>query len=133
MLKTLTPNLLVDDMDRTIDFYTNVLRFEILATVPEAAPFNWAMLKRDGVSLMFQTRASLSEEIPGFATVPVGGSQTFYIDVDQVEPLYQSLKGRVTVVQDLHTAFYGAREFAFRDCNGYVLVFAETAAAGEPG
>jgi hypothetical protein len=30
-------------------------------------------------------------------------------------------------VQDLHTTFYGAREFAIQDCNGYVLAFAEMA------
>ncbi len=31
----------------------------------------------------------------------------------------------VEIVADLHTTFYGTREFYFRDCNGYILSFSE--------
>ena len=29
------------------------------------------------------------------------------------------------IVVDLNTTFYGTREFAMKDCDGYLLIFAE--------
>jgi len=125
-LNKLTPNLMVEDVNQTIQFYRDVLGFEVLATVPEEGAFAWAMLKRDGVEMMFQQRASLTEEITGFSGKAIGGSLTFYIDVDNVQGVYEMVQGKANVVQEMHTTFYGAQEFGIEDCNGYVLVFAQT-------
>jgi catechol 2,3-dioxygenase-like lactoylglutathione lyase family enzyme len=125
-LKKLTPNLMVEDVNRTIDFYRDVLGFEVQTTVPEEGQLDWAMLARDGVTLMFQRRASLAAEIPAFADAPVGGALTFYTEVNGVEALHAQLGGRVEIVQDLHDTFYGTREFCFRDCNGYLISFSES-------
>ena len=126
MLNKLTPNLMVEDVNTTLDFYRGVLGFEAVATVPEEGQFDWAMLRRDGVEVMLQTRASLGGEIPALQGVPIGGSLTFYVDVTDLAPLYDTLKGKVEIVSDLHTTFYGAREFYVKDCNGYILGFSET-------
>lgn len=123
MLKKLTPNLMVEDVNRTIDFYETVLGFRRLATVPETGALNWAMLQRDDVTIMFQSRASLGEEVPALKDVPIGASQTFYIEVSGVHALYEQLRGKVEIVADLHATFYGTHEFYFRDCNGYILSF----------
>ena len=125
-LKQLTPNLMVEDVNGTIDFYTNILGFEVLATVPETGQFNWAMLKQGNVEIQLQVRASLSEEIPSFRDKPIGGALTLYIGMDGIQELYERLKDKVTIVQDMHTTFYGTREFAIGDSNGFVLSFAET-------
>ena len=124
--KQLTPNLMVEDVNSTIDFYTNVLGFELLATVPETGQFNWAMLKQGNVEIQLQTRASLSEEIPAFKEKAIGGALTLYIGVEGIQELHERLEGRVTIVQDMHTTFYGTREFAIQDSNGFVISFAET-------
>ena len=124
-LKTLTPNVMVEDENQTIDFYRDMLGFQVNATVPDRGQFDWASMKRDSVELMFQARSSLSAEIPAYADLPIGGSLTFFVQMEGLQELYDRLKGNVTVVQDLHTTFYGMREFAIRDCNGYVLTFAE--------
>ena len=29
------------------------------------------------------------------------------------------------IVADINTTFYGAREFTMKDCDGYLLIFAE--------
>jgi uncharacterized glyoxalase superfamily protein PhnB len=125
--KTLTPNLVVKDMDKTIRFYRDVLGFEVLMTAPEKEPFDWAMMKMGNVEIMFQTRQSLGGEMAAFKEIPVGGSFTLYIDVANVEGLYETVKGKATVEKALHDTFYGTREFVIRDCNGYVMVFAEAA------
>jgi uncharacterized glyoxalase superfamily protein PhnB len=125
MLKKLTPNLMVENVNRTIEFYTGVLGFELLTTVPEEGQFDWAMMRRDTVEIMFQARSSLGGEIPMLVDVPIGGSLTFYTEVAGLKELYDQLKDQVEIVQDLHTTFYGTQEFAFRDSNGYLLAFSE--------
>ncbi len=125
-LKKLTPNIMVEDVNNTIEFYQKLLGFEVLVTVPEEGQFAWAMLKRDTVEIMFQSRTSLGEEIPALQQREIGGSLTFYIEVEDVEELYEHLKGNVTIVQDMHKTFYGAQEFAIQDCNGFILAFSET-------
>ncbi len=129
-LKKLTPNLMVEDVNRTVEFYRDVLGFEVQVTVPDggpaAGPLDWAMLTRGGVTLMFQSRASLAGEIPALADTPIGGAVTFYTEVEGVEALHAQLGGRVEIVQPLHDTFYGTREFCFRDCNGYLISFSES-------
>ena len=60
MLKKLTPNLMVEDVEQTLRFYGEVLGFEVITTVPEQPPFGFAIVRRDEVELMFQSRPSLS-------------------------------------------------------------------------
>jgi lactoylglutathione lyase len=102
----------------------------LLATQPESGQFDWAMMKRNEVEMMLQARASLTGELPLFKDKAIGGSLTFYIDIEDVEGLYANLKGKVTIVQDMHSTFYGAQEFAIQDGNGYILTFAEFSTEG---
>jgi uncharacterized glyoxalase superfamily protein PhnB len=127
MLKKLTPNLMVEDVSWTIEFYRDTLGFQLMLTVPEAAPLNFAIMRRDGVELMFQSRASLSENVPALKGCSIGASQTFYIEVENIARLYDQLRDKVEIVVDLHTTFYNTQEFYFRDVNGYILSFSEAA------
>jgi lactoylglutathione lyase len=128
MLKKLTPNLMVEDVARTLAFYREMLGFEVLTTLPDQEPFDFAIVQRDGVELMFQSRASLSQNVPALTGSPIGASQTFFIEVTGILDLYEALRDQVEIVVDLHTTFYGTQEFYFRDINGYILSFSEAAA-----
>ena len=123
--KSLTPNLMVTDMAKTIDYYRDVLGFELMMSAPEEAPFDWAMMKSGEVSIMFQTQKSLSEELSVFKELAPGGSLTFYVDMIDATALYKRIKGKADLVKEPFDTFYGTREFIIRDCNGYLLVFAE--------
>ena len=125
MLKKLTPNLMVEDVAGTLSFYKGALGFEVVTTLPEQEPFDFAIVKRDGVELMFQSRSSLSENVPALTGSPIGASQTFYIEVTGIRDLYEALRDKVEIVVDFHTTFYGTQEFYFRDINGYILSFSE--------
>lgn len=129
--RKLTPNIMVDDINKSIAFYRNVLDFELVMSVPEKGDFEWAMMRNGETEIMFQTRANLSKEIPALKDKPVGGALSFYIDVDKINKLYGQLKDKITVVQDIHTTFYGAVEFTIEDCNGYLLTFAESSTTNE--
>lgn len=126
MLKKLTPNLMVEDVRQTLRFYRDVLGFETLTTVEGDEETNFAIVHRDAVELMFQSRKSLSENVPALTGSTIGASQTFYIEVSAVDQLYQQLSGKVEIVVDMHNTLYGTREFYFRDLNGYILSFSET-------
>ena len=125
----LTPNLMVEDVGQSIAFYRDVLGFTLEQTVPEAAPFVWASMKAGDVEVMFQSRASLAEDLPDLADRPIGGSLTLYIQLTGIVELYERVRGRAAIIQEMHDTFYGAREFAIRDHNGYILGFAESITA----
>ena len=125
MLKKLTPNLMVKDVNKTIQFYEETLGFAVIVTVPQNGEFNWALVKCGDVDLMLQKRESLIEEIPALKDKEIGGSLTLYIEATDIEALFNKVKDKVAVVQDLHTTFYGKKEFSIEDCNGYVLAFSQ--------
>ncbi|MHC4622421.1 MAG: VOC family protein [Planctomycetota bacterium] len=135
MYKKLTTNMMVEDVNTTVDFYSDVLGFEFIMGVPEnsqdvvtAKPGDrvlaFAIMKAGDVEMMFQARQSLVHEISELSDVQIGGSLTFYIEVEDVQALYKRLKDKVTILKDMQTKFYGKREFSIRDCNGYILTFA---------
>ncbi|MFA5996040.1 MAG: VOC family protein [Patescibacteria group bacterium] len=123
---SLSPNLMVEDMPKTIEFYSSILYFKVTMTVPDAKKPVWAMLTNDKVTIMLQQRASFVEEVPDFAKQPIGGSFSLYIHVDDIEKLYKKIQqAKITIIKELHKTFYGAREFSIKDCNGYVIYFAQ--------
>lgn len=116
---------MVEDVSRTLAFYQDILGFDAVMTLPETAPFDFAIVQRDGVELMFQSRKSLSENVPALAGSVIGASQTLYIEVTGLTDLYEQLQDKVEIVAHLHTTFYSTREVYFRDINGYILSFSE--------
>ncbi len=135
MYKKITANLVVGNVDETIDFYEQTLGFQLVMAVPENSrqivtareadvPLDFAILRRDDVELMIQSRKSLAAELPASGSQAAGVPFTLYIQVTDAGELFNSLRGKVTVVKDLHTTFYGAREFWIRDLDGQVLTFA---------
>ena len=123
-MESLSPNIFVEDMHKTIAFY-KVLGFEVVLTVPETGTdFVWAMMQNGGVTIMFQTFESLGHELPEIHRTN-GASQLLYIKLKNIHAFFDALKDKVTILKPLETTFYGATEFSIVDNNGYVLTFAE--------
>ena len=125
MLKKLAPNFMVANVGKTIEFYRDTLGFQVLTTVEGDSETALAIMHRDNVELMFQSRNSPSDNVPALAGSIIGASQTVYIEVSDIGHLYEQLKGKVEIVVDLHSTFYGTQEFYFKDINGYILSFSE--------
>jgi lactoylglutathione lyase len=125
--KSLTPNLMVDDVNETVNFYRDILGFNVLILMPETGVADWAMLEQGNVKIMFQKKASLIEEYPVFAkqTFVSGGAMILYIEVPKVRELFEQLKGKAKLVRELSKTCYCMTEFAIQDNNGFVLAFAE--------
>ena len=122
---SLTPELLVEDLKKTIDWYSNNLGFEVLFVSPESGTPTFARVKKGNVEMMFYRRAEFADEIPSFKTMPTGGSFVLYLEVDDISSLWEELKTRATVVQSIHATDYGSQEFTIQDNSGYHLMFGE--------
>ncbi|MFH1195736.1 MAG: VOC family protein [bacterium] len=124
-MKSMYPNLMVYNVNDTIEYYKAFLGFQLLRTIPPEGNFQWAMMKCGEVRIMFRTRERLSADIPQFVDAEPGSGFTLFIIVSDVSKLYEKIKDNVEVVSDLQETFYGMNEFSIRDLNGYVLTFAE--------
>lgn len=126
IMKSLTPNLIVHDVNQTVNFYSNVLGFELKMSVPETGRYEWAMMSEGDALIMFQEAASLKKEYPEFDDTTVGGGATLYIKVDDVDGLLEKINHKAEIIKEKHVTFYGSKEFAIKDNNGYILVFAQS-------
>ena len=126
--KKLTPNLLVASVERSLAFYVDTLGFARGMTVPEASPFAFASVTGGAVEIFLNDAATAVKEYPAFAGRPIGATSTLYIEVEGVDALHDRLKSQVKIVIPIATQFYGMREFAIADPDGYVITFAERAA-----
>ena len=130
-LKKLTPNLIVANVERSLAFYCDVLGFTRTANVPDASPFVFAAVQSGAVEIFLNAPGPAIEEYPAFAGRPLGGTLTLFVEVDEVERLYDALKSKVKIEMPLEKKWYGLTEFAFADPDGYVVTFAERQAKAE--
>ena len=128
--KKLTPNLLVANVERSLAFYVDTLGFERGMTVPDAPPLVFASVTSGSVEVFFNDAATAVKELPIFTGKPIGATGTLFIEVDGVDALHDRLKPTVKIVMPIVTQFYGMREFAFEDPDGYVITFAEPVPQG---
>lgn len=125
-LESITPNLMVQNVNQTIAFYTELLGFTLIDTNPESGEFEWAYVMHNKVGLMFQQESSLKAEYPELNDVHGNSALTLYIRVQNIQELYSTLQNKVNVVKPMNTTFYGTEEFAIMDINGFILTFSET-------
>ena len=126
MYTNMTTNLMVESVDKAITFYRDILGFSVVVSLPgKDGALQFAILAKDKLSLMLQERNNLIEEYPILNTEKVQPSISLYIMVDNFEELYEEIKGKNPIYTEMHTSFYGAKEFAVTDLDGYVLTFTE--------
>jgi uncharacterized glyoxalase superfamily protein PhnB len=119
-----TPNLVVSNLERSLEFYRDVLGFTLVTSVPAEPPFVFAWMQRDTVSVFLNSEASA--EMPA-----VPGTNMLFITLTApdresgVDRLFADVRGRVQVVMPLTDQFYGMREFSVKDPDGYVIIFAQ--------
>jgi uncharacterized glyoxalase superfamily protein PhnB len=124
-VQKLTPNLLVSKVEQSLAFYEGVLGFARGMTVPDQPPFAFASVTSGPVEIFFNDHAMVAKESPATANLAIGGGNTMFIEIADVDAFHESIKDRVTVLIPLVTQWYGMREFTIADPDGYVITFAE--------
>jgi uncharacterized glyoxalase superfamily protein PhnB len=127
MFDTITTNIMVENVEKTMNFYCSMLGFESILTVPsEGDIFDFAILKKDNISIMFQSKESLVEEYPTLNTDKIVPSFTLYITVKDIDILYKEITNKnVKLAKEMHETFYGKKEFAIFDNNSNIITIAE--------
>jgi len=138
----LTPILMVNNVNESVAFYTEVLGFELTLAVLEKGrdiitdrndtrPKLFAMLKKDDVGIMFETQESFTETFPDCKPNLSGNTvaldtMVLYLEMDDVSQWANTLEGKANVIKPLHDTYYGKREISIRDCNNYIITFAQS-------
>ena len=126
-----TPNLVVSDVERSLAFYRDVLGFSLVTTVPETAPFAFAWMRRDSVDVFLNSVEAVRADHPELASRPLGGTATLFIVLEAesvgegVDAMLASIGERAHVAMPMKDQFYGMREFAIDDPDGYLITFAQ--------
>jgi hypothetical protein len=86
----------------------------------------FAILQKDGLEIMYQTKASVVTDSPNQKDDLVGHSTALFITVPTMADL-DAIEGAMTgapVVKARHQTFYGSTEFYVREPGGNVVGFA---------
>ena len=110
--------LSTQDVERSVKFYVEQLGFK-------------CTLQLEGFARVRLGAADIMLALPNAHRRWEGPSFTgsIYLDVDNVDELWEVLKTRASVVYPIETMEYGLREFGVLDDNGYQLSFAQHLAA----
>lgn len=82
-IKKLTPLLVVDAIEPCLPFWER-LDFANVAQVPHGNRLGFVILVKDGLEVMYQTRASVQDDVPALAASPMGGTILF-IEVSDLD------------------------------------------------
>jgi hypothetical protein len=125
-MKRITPLITVEAIEPCLPFWTERLGFEVTATVPHDGAIGFAILARDGLELMYQTRASVEVDLEasgapaGLAREMAAGTATLYATVRALDPVIEAL-GDTEVLVPRRKTFYGADEIFVRAPCGTVV------------
>lgn len=123
----LTPNLVVRDVEAAVSFYQSVLGFQRGMSVPDNPPYVFASVTNGaGVEIFFNDQKAVGEDYPPLAKDPLGGTLTLFLECEGIEEILAAVKkAGAKIIMPLKTQFYGMREFAFQDPEGWIVTMAE--------
>lgn len=126
-MKTLAPVLIVDAVEPCVRFWTERLGFTKENEVPgDDGQLIFASVRKGGVEIMYQTKASVVADSPSQAAELDGRSVALFITVPSTADLDSAERAvaEAPVVKPRHKTFYGSEEFYVREPGGNVVGFA---------
>ena len=124
-IRKLTPNLVVRNVEASLRFYSEILGLEKAMTVPDESPYIFAAVSNGAVEIFFNDQKSVAAEYPKLAA-SIGASLTLYMEVDSLQSVFDRVqKAGAKVSMPITDQFYGMKEFAFEDVDGYTITIAQ--------
>ena len=122
-VQKLTTLLVVDAIEPCLGSWS-ALGYEVTDRVPAEGPLAFAILTAKSGEIMFQTKASLQDDLP--AVAERGPTHVLYAVVDDITEARKALRGAGVLVAHRQT-FYGATETWLELEGGAILGLAERA------
>ena len=123
--KRITPVLFVREIEPVLPFWVDALGFAKTIEVPgDGGKLGFVALQKDGTEVMYQTYASLGDDMPQIAEEAKKGPTFLYVEVDNLDAILAALKKFKNTLPE-RTALYGMREVGFQDPAGHYLTFAQ--------
>src|SRR5215475_1495097 len=116
MPSKVTPMIHVPDIRATAEWYVSI-GFTLVRSYEEDGTMNWALLSLGESEIMLN--------IGGRPSDAWRREVDLYVNTDDVNAIYERIKDRVEIVEDLHDTFYGMREFIIRDINRFWITFGQ--------
>jgi uncharacterized glyoxalase superfamily protein PhnB len=129
-VKRITPVLFVKEIEPILPFWVDALGFTKTIEVPHGDKLGFIALQKGSTEVMYQSYASLGEDMPLIAEAARKGPTFLYIEVDNLDAVLTALKNS-RIVQPERTAFYGMREVGYQDPAGHFITFAQPVAASQ--
>jgi hypothetical protein len=128
-VRKMTPVLIVERIEPSMELWVERLGFEKTIEVPEGDHLGFAAFVRDGIEIMYQTRESVETEIRTAdlprALLPGEGSRTtLFCEVSDLNEIREKLQGLEILLSHRKTA-YGADELWMREPGGHIVGFAQ--------
>jgi putative intracellular protease/amidase len=120
-----TPVVFADRVEPTRDFFKR-LGFQVVVEIPEGAAAGFAMLEKDGVQVMVETRDN-SNEAPAYREATKQSRRAVvFIEVDDLDAVVAALAGAKVLVER-HLTFYKSDELTYEEPGGNLVTFAKFA------
>jgi hypothetical protein len=116
----ITAVLIVDSIERSLEFWVARMGFEKTVEVPEGDVLGFVILVKDGAELMLQTLSSVKKDEAKFARP---GYTCLFIEVEDFAATKNRLEGYPIELPERVT-FYGMREIGVFEPGGHTVIFA---------
>ena len=125
-VQKITAVLAVENVQPSLDFWTQRLGFECTVTVPHEDTTGFAILVKDGTELMLQSVASILADLGANTGEVNGRSAALFIEVADLAAIEKAMNG-YPIEMPRRTTFYGMHEIGVREPGGHFVVFAQRA------
>ena len=113
----------VNDINKTIDFYSKYLNFEIVET--DGKPITWIKMKKNNVTIMFETYEAVCKEINNYTkkTETSNIIKFKYNNKEIVNKLYNIIcNNNIEIFMPLEEKPYGSIEFGIFDPDKNLII-----------
>ena len=119
--------LQVFDMPTSIQFYRDILGFEVVQTTTprEGDQFDWGLLRLNDTHIMLNTAYEQDSRPaqPDAARIAAHRDTCLYFSCPDVDAAYRYLKEQGVAVKEPEIAPWGSKQLYLRDADGYTLCF----------
>jgi len=116
----ITPVLIVDKVEASLEFWVGRMGFEKTIDVPAEDGLSFAIAVKDGAELMIQSMSSVVRDEPKFAKP---SHAALFVEVDDLEDVKKRLEGYPIAMPERET-FYGMKEVGIFEPGGHTVIFA---------